>query len=158
MGPLYVDTNDLIPHLGFPIITIGDVVTSHFETAGIPPKVSIIDQLTKREPVDFTPPFQNLDFYIELKNPPGVLTDELVYAINQSINHQDGTSQILVVGEEDLATLPAIMLAPFESSIIYGQPNLGMVHVMVTPATKQSVWNLLSQFDGDIHSVFPMIP
>ena len=102
MGPLYVDINDLIPHLGFPIITIGDVVAFHFETAGVSPNVSIIDQLTKREPIDFPPPFQNIDFHIEVKNPPGVLTDELVHAINQSLNDHDGPSQILVIGEEDL--------------------------------------------------------
>ena len=157
MGPLYVDINDLIPHLGFPIITIGDVVTSHFETAGVSPNVSIIDQLTKREPIDFPPPFQNIDFHIEVKNPPGVLTDELVHAINQSINNPDEPSQILVTGEEDLATLPAIMLAPLESSIIYGQPDLGMVHILVTPDARHDAWDLLSQFDGDLDSVFSMI-
>ena len=157
MGSLYVDTNDLLPHLGPLIITIGDVVTSHFESARISPDVSIIDHLTNREPIDLLPSLQTIDFFTELENPPGVLTHELVQAINQAINHQDGCSQILVIGEEDLATLPAIMLAPVESSIIYGQPNMGMVHVIVTSATKQDAWNLLSQFDGDVDSIFPMI-
>ena len=157
MGPLYVDINDLIPHLGFPINTIGDVVTSHFELAGVSPNVSKIDQLTKREPIDFPPPFQNIDFHIEVKNPPGVLTDELVHAINQSINNPDEPSQIFVTGEEDLATLPAIMLAPLESSIIYGQPDLGMVHILVTTDAKRDAWDLLSQFDGDLDSVFSTI-
>ena len=101
--------------------------------------------------------FQNIDFHIEVKNPPGVLTDELVHAINQSLNDRDGPSQILVIGEEDLATLPAIMLAPLESSIIYGQPDLGMVHILVTSDAKRDAWNLLSQFDGDLDSVFSMI-
>ena len=30
--------------------------------------------------------FSDIDFHIEVKNPPGVLTDELVHAINQSLN------------------------------------------------------------------------
>ena len=49
------------------------------------------------------------------------------------------------------------MLAPLESSIIYGQPDLGMVHILVPPDARHDACDLLSQFDGDLESVFSMI-
>ena len=74
-----------------------------------------------------------------------------------TVNNHDEPSQILVIGEEDLATLPAIVLAPLKSSIIYCQPDLGMVHILVTTDAKRDAWDLLSQFDGDLDSVFSTI-
>ena len=44
--------------------------------------------------------------------------------------------KIIVDGEEDLATLPAILYAPLGSAVVYGQPNEGSVLVDVTPEKK----------------------
>ncbi len=156
MGIVYTNIEDMAPHLGPSIITIGDVVTSIFEAAGIPPDISIIDQLTEREPINFPRPFSHLDPIFKINNPPGVLTEELVQAIHKAIQHRNKPCQILIIGEEDLSTLPAIMLASIGTSIIYGQPNRGMVHVLVTTTIKQTVWDILSNFDGNLSSVFSM--
>ncbi len=51
----------------------------------------------------------------------------------------------MVDGEEDLATLPAILYAPLGSAVVYGQPNEGSVLVMVTPEKKKQIENLMKQ-------------
>ena len=43
---------------------------------------------------------------------------------------------IIVEGEEDLLTLPVIKFAPLGALVVYGQPYVGMVLVMVTERTK----------------------
>ncbi len=55
---------------------------------------------------------------------------------------------MLVDGEEDLA-LPAIVAAPEGASVVYGQPDEGMVHVRVTAEAKAEMRTLLDRFDGD---------
>ena len=69
MGIVYTNIEDMAPHLGPSIITIGDVVTSIFEAAGIPPDISIIDQLTEREPINFPRPFSHLATIFKINNP-----------------------------------------------------------------------------------------
>ena len=50
---------------------------------------------------------------------------------------------ILVVGEEDLATICAIMLVPIPSTVFYGQPKKGLVMVEVDMETKNRLCGLL---------------
>jgi hypothetical protein len=54
-----------------------------------------------------------------------------------------------VDGEEDLAALPAIIATPVGGSVVYGQPDEGMVLVAVTPAARREAHALLSRMDGD---------
>jgi uncharacterized protein (UPF0218 family) len=157
MGQIYTTIEDLLPVLGFPLITVGDVVTSHFNLSGRPPNVSIIDHLTQRKPISPPPDPLHVDFFLEVENPPASLTEELIRIVYWAVNEPSGISQILVDGEEDLAVLPAVVSAPIGSSVVYGQPNMGMVHVPVTPETQRRVWDLLSKFDGDVGLFFKNI-
>jgi hypothetical protein len=45
-------------------------------------------------------------------------------------------SLILVKGEEDLAVLPCIIEADWDSVVLYGQPDEGIVYVKVTEEKK----------------------
>jgi uncharacterized protein (UPF0218 family) len=84
--------------------------------------------------------------HIHIKNPPGVITDELWNAIeNAFANIDEGPYCIEIDGEEDLATLPAIYLAPRDVTIIYGLPNKGIVVVTATKAQKQKVKKILDK-------------
>ncbi len=56
---------------------------------------------------------------------------------------------MLVDGEEDLVVLPAIMIAPDGASVVYGQPDEGMVHVVVDDEVRREVRALLERFEGD---------
>ena len=57
----------------------------------------------------------------------------------------DGPYCIEVEGEEDLAALAAIYLAPPDVTIIYGLPNKGVVVVKATEAHKAQVKEILDK-------------
>jgi len=52
----------------------------------------------------------------------------------------------VIDGEEDLLTLPAILLAPLSSLVLYGQWDRGAVMVEVTEEMKNQVKKLLERF------------
>ena len=57
--------------------------------------------------------------------------------------------QIRVYGEEDLAALPAIVLAPVSSVVIYGLPDEGGIMVTVTQGVKDRIYNMLDKMKCD---------
>ena len=56
---------------------------------------------------------------------------------------------IIVNGEEDLFTLPAILYAPVGTSVLYGQPDEGLVVVSVNNSLKTKVRNILIEMGFD---------
>jgi hypothetical protein len=62
-----------------------------------------------------------------------------------------------VDGEEDLATLPAILATPVGGSVVYGQPDEGMVLVAVTPAARREARSLLGRMDGDPEAALALL-
>lgn len=151
LGPIETDVHSLLPELGSPLITVGDVVSYHFYEAGRMPDVAVIDGRTKREAVDKTIEetlvAADVDRFKAI-NPPGTLTASLLDALDAAIE-ADRPVQVVVDGEEDLATVPAILLAPKHSSVIYGQPGEGMVHVEVSTATRRRARKLAKLLEGD---------
>ena len=59
--------------------------------------------------------------------------------------HDDANSLILVEGEEDLMGFPAVLLAPDNSVVLYGQPNVGIVWVPVHKENKKLARSLLKE-------------
>ena len=53
-------------------------------------------------------------------------------------------THIVVEGEEDLLTLIAVLYAPENSFVIYGQPHSGVVVVKVTGQKKRQVQEFLN--------------
>ena len=51
---------------------------------------------------------------------------------------------IVVDGEEDLLALIAVLYAPENSIVVYGQPYTGVVIIKVTPEKKEQVKALLN--------------
>ena len=160
-GPVYTDTERLLAAvdetaadhgLGSPLlIAVGDVVSYHLLKGGRQPDVLVIDGKTEREAVDSEIEARLADpagTVREVQNPPAELSEELLVALQAAIETDEPVT-IRVDGEEDLATLPAIVAAPCGSSVIYGQPDEGMVHVAVTDAQQREARQLLGRFDGD---------
>ncbi|NLB75740.1 MAG: DUF359 domain-containing protein, partial [Crenarchaeota archaeon] len=54
-------------------------------------------------------------------------------------------THIVVNGEEDLLTLIAVLYAPQNSFIIYGQPDIGIVVVKATEMKKAEVKQFLNE-------------
>lgn len=150
LGPVYTDADRLSAELGKPVISVGDVVTRHLTRAGTRPDLAVIDWVTEREtlPEADQPDLKGYDERIEVKNPAAALTENLLDALWIGIE-QDGKTVIVVDGEEDLATLPALVMAPDGASVVYGQPGEGMVHVRVDSEASEQARDLLSQMDGD---------
>ncbi|HZJ18601.1 MAG TPA: DUF359 domain-containing protein, partial [Patescibacteria group bacterium] len=53
---------------------------------------------------------------------------------------------ILIKGEDDLAVLPLILCAPLNFYIYYGQPDKGVVEILVTEDVKEKAYKLASRF------------
>ncbi|AKU07910.1 GTP-dependent dephospho-CoA kinase family protein [Haloferax gibbonsii] len=157
-GPVYTEADELLADASSedadaPLVAVGDVVTFHLRRAGRPPDVAVIDGKTKREAVgEEIRRAVETGRLVEVENEPGTVSVDLVAALVAALDADEPTT-LLVEGEEDLATLPAVLAAPVGSTVVYGQPDEGMVRVTVTDAAKTEMRDLLAQFDGDFDAV-----
>lgn len=133
------------------LITVGDVVTKSLNLASLKHPISVVDFLVRREKQfrDITEHgFLGTEFVINVKNPAGFITPSLLHGTVQAFDKvQDGSRVVIYVdGEEDLAVLPMLLAAPLGWTILYGQPNSGVVEVRVTEKNKRRARLLFSQF------------
>ncbi|GGI93975.1 hypothetical protein GCM10008995_00190 [Halobellus salinus] len=158
-GPVYTDPAALLSDAGRPVIAVGDVVAYHLRAAGHPPAVAVIDGRTEREAVtaEIREALSDPERRRDVANEPGTLGEPLLAALadavaGSAVDPEADVDPITVVvdGEEDLATLPAVLIAPIGSTVVYGQPGAGMVRVAVTPETKAEMRSLLERMDGDV--------
>ncbi|MCD7781118.1 MAG: DUF359 domain-containing protein [Methanosphaera sp.] len=121
------------------IITIGDVTTENLLNKGIIPQIGIVDNMTRRKPVDIN--LDKIDNFKYVSNPAGTITDELNDIIIDSISMATVDNPVIidVDGEEDLAVLPCVINAPKDTLILYGQPREGVVLVCVDEAYDQAL-------------------
>ena len=125
------------------IITVGDVSTNTLLENSLIPDLAIIDDFVQRKPfplVDVSQ-FQVL----EANNPAGIITFEAWVIIRQAIKIDDNKIIIKITGEEDLLVLPVISETPYNSKVLYGQPNEGLVSVTVTKEIKAKIQDLLQK-------------
>jgi len=126
------------------IISVGDMVTTKLQEKGIIPDIAIVDYRVERKEY-------KREFYaekkIKVKNPAGRITKQLwnaiatAYTLNKKV-------LIEVEGEEDLAALPAIYLAPHGAIVIYGLTSIGMVVVKVGNEERRKVEEFLKGLEG----------
>lgn len=113
------------------IISVGDVATQSLLSLKFKLALAIVDLHVRRERV-----YQQLEEYNfpkeakirKVANPRGWVSKALLVAIRKAIRSYLKTSRLQVIevtGEEDLAVLPAVLLAPLNSAVIYGQPPFG---------------------------------
>jgi len=129
-----------------PSIAIGDMTVATFLKNKTVPKISIIDLVVNRQKKYDCPTqlgFENKNVDFTLKNPAGVITQQLVQIMKKAIKEKRQKLVIRVIGEEDLATIPAILLSPLGSSVYYGQPALGTIKVTVDEKIKQDICGIL---------------
>ena len=122
------------------VVSVGDTVSLNLHEYQIIPQVSIVDNQSMRKRIQ-PKTFANKTI-VRVKNPQGTITLEAIRAVQVALQHKRQT-QIVVDGEEDLLTLIAVLYAPENSLVIYGQPHRGIVIVKVTPQKKadaQKIW------------------
>ncbi len=137
------------------LVTVGDQVTRLINQHKIKVDLAIVDFRVKRRKIyssmqdlNFDVDTQDKTSIITVRNEPGKITKTLVTAIRTSLNRiiSDRRSRIIKVnGEEDLAAVPAIILSPLGSVVIYGQPNEGVVVVQVTEEKKSRLIKLMEE-------------
>jgi cytidyltransferase-like protein len=141
-GPIVSDFSSLGKES--PIITVGDIVTDTFLQHGWPFNLAIYDQRTLRK--SYTS--QEISPIVHASaqrvvNPAGSMSFELAQWLTLYFRSFYGdaidkaqSEFLFIEGEEDLATVAAVVLAPLGSTIVYGQPHEGMVQLVVTEALK----------------------
>jgi len=157
-GEVYTEVAALRADHAAPYVTVGDIVTYHFEEAGHHPAVAFVDGRTKREtaPDSIRRRLEDRPNQVATVNPAGVLTADLLGAIGDALR-DGGPTTIVVDGEEDLATIPAVLAAPDGATVVYGQPGEGMVAIDVTSATRERFRELLEVFDGDVDRALALL-
>lgn len=126
------------------IISVGDVVSDTMIKYGVSPQVLIVDNKVMREPI--TPIPAQVDQILHTKNPPGTLTNE-AWSVMQEALKREKRTKIMVEGEDDLLTLAAVLRAPENSFVVYGQPCEGIVVVKVTEQVKEMVRQIVEAME-----------
>jgi uncharacterized protein (UPF0218 family) len=122
------------------IISVGDKVSRSLHDNGIIPKVAITDSKSLRRNVK--PAGFEAKKIVRVENPQGTITDEAEAAVRDALKGNEHT-HVLVDGEEDLLTPVAILYAPSNALVVYGQPYEGVVVVKVTAEKRARVRELL---------------
>ena len=131
------------------IVSIGDMVTYTLLKNEIEPVFCIVDYKTRRgecssEMIELIKSFGNKSVIVE--NPPATISDDLWNVIERAYeNLEIGSLRIEIEGEEDLASLAAIYMAPSDVTIIYGLPDKGVLVIKPTPENKQLVKEILDK-------------
>ena len=134
LGKLYVNFEDAVPMIkeaSF-LISVGDQTTKNLVDIDLIPDLGIIDNRIQRK--DHNYDIIRTENILDADNPAGTITENLWETIDEAISLtlEDNENRIIVVkGEEDLAVLPCLLIAPEDAVILYGQPNEGLVFVNV---------------------------
>ena len=134
LGKLYPEFEDAIPMIkeaSF-LISVGDQTTKNLVDIDLIPDLGIIDNRIQRK--DHNYDIIRTENILDADNPAGTITENLWETIEEAISltlEDSGNRIIVVKGEEDLAVLPCLLIAPEDAVILYGQPNEGLVFVNV---------------------------
>lgn len=139
------------------VVAVGDVTTERLLLAGVVPKLVVVDHKTKRttettgSDVAVAALVKKGTPVVKVANPAAVITEDLWNAIAAALaaaGSGGGSTVLEVDGEEDLAALPAVALAPKGALVCYGQPDQGMVVVTVDDAVRAKVRGFLSKMES----------
>lgn len=130
------------------VITVGDVATKTFIKSRITPDLAIVDNIVERVklPKIKRIPFKHFNIMYKVKNEAGTITFDLMRTLDIAFKGFGNLKQVILIkGEEDLATVAAILLAPLQSKLFYGQPGEGMVQVIVNEKLKEKARKILGK-------------
>ncbi len=132
------------------MVGVGDICVRSLIQRKIKLDLAIIDGKTLRTTNEYVD--VPADLSIEVENPQGYLVPDAWNAIEKAFKSRKRT-EIFVKGEEDLLTLPCVLLADLKSIIFYGQPPIpsfnmrpGLVMITVTMDKK-------TEFEGYLNAM-----
>jgi len=115
------------------IITVGDYCSLNLAS-----DIKIFDGKIRRRKIK-----KILPYSLKCKNKRGTIQKEVWFVIKKAIKEN---KNVFVEGEEDLLTIPAVLLAPKNSLVVYGIPKRGISLIKVNQKTKKKFKNLLKLF------------
>lgn len=123
------------------VVAVGDRVTETIqETTGRSPDVFVVDGMERRA-VREIPRIAHAST-LKAKNPAGRLTKAAMSAMKKAFAGEK-PAMVLIDGEEDLLTIPAVIEAPLGAVVFYGQPLEGVVAVEVDERSKANARQIL---------------
>ena len=128
----------------FKTIVVGDASAMVFERApkALEPSVVVVDGRINRKKISFTPTGE-FDKVYRAANKPAVISPKAAKIMEKAVEAKNHDRiLVLIRGEEDLLTLPAILFSPLDSVVCYGQPSKGMVLVKVSEEKKQEALSI----------------
>ena len=132
------------------VITCGDESSLKIHQLGIRINIAIIDYKTKREEIKDREELMNIGIRsVKVDNPAGSITEELEEALKTEIGcgDQDGTTLVIVDGEEDMAFIPCVLYSPDGSVVMYGQPDEGLVVAVVNDALRARIRDIYDRME-----------
>ena len=128
------------------VVTVGDACTADLAARGREPDVAVVDFKTKREADDALGARVRAlrARVLTAISPAATLTRDVWTALDEAFKSGERV-RIEVLGEEDLAALAAIDLAPEGTAVLYGQPGEGVVLVWADARAKAAVRDLIAR-------------
>jgi pantetheine-phosphate adenylyltransferase len=148
-GELFKNIENSFKNRNYLVITVGDITTKNFNERSFCQNMSIIDFRVAREK-KFSKlselGFKEKEYIYKVNNPAGYITSNIFKKLAEIIKSGMRSKVILQVdGEEDLAVLPLILLSPLNTAIYYGQPNQGVMRIIVSEVSKNKAYSLISK-------------
>ncbi len=127
------------------LVTVGDMVTYEFLSADLKPDIVVVDLIAMRSHTSekIKRRIESFDAkVVRVKNPAAKITPELWKILETA----RPPLKVIVEGEEDLATIPAVLTSPDKTIVAYGQPKEGIVLVEVTEKKRREFQDILDKF------------
>ncbi len=122
------------------VISVGDIISMLMLKFGLAVDTLIVDNKTMRKKI--SPIVVDSNHTLYAKNPSGTITNEAWNIIRTALKLK-GLKKIIIEGEEDLLTIVAVLSAPNDAFVVYGQPNVGVVVIKVNGKKKKDMQKIL---------------
>lgn len=122
------------------VISVGDIISMLMLKFGLAVDVLVVDNKTMRKKI--SPIVVDSNHTLYAKNPSGTITNEAWNIIRTALKLK-GLKKIIIEGEEDLLTVVAVLSAPNDALVVYGQPNVGVVVIKVNEKKKKDMQKIL---------------
>ncbi len=124
------------------LYAVGDYTCDLLIKNHIKPQIMVFDLTTERGKKTY-PDYEGS---IVVENQKGTVSGNLIKIIRDTLE-ENKKQRIRVIGEEDLAVLPIIFYAPFNSLVVYGIPGSGTGSIKVTAEHKKLVERIFEKME-----------
>lgn len=151
IGETYTNIDELVSAINETsiVIAVGDIVTNSLISSKLKPSICVYDGKSNRIVLDPTsiPPTLQIAHY-NILNPAGSINSLYTNILLKALKNVENSNTVIIKvdGEEDLLTLPTILLAPLNTYVVYGLPSIGICAAYITEESKNEIVKILNQF------------